>query len=191
VASNPVNPFEQTAANVVRFNGTYTDTVSEDSYYIVEASQNLPPSGPPPLAPAVNDIAGNLLPWGFTNPIFVDNDGNGDYDGISLAPGSGEPTCPALPTSCSAGAATVSAGLPQVMVAEGETAPSAARSWWARLFDRILPGRAVADDRRSPRVMDDSERVRQREEELSKPGEHLPWNRIVFPTPAPTPSPQS
>ncbi len=189
VANNPSNPFEQTSANVVRFNATYTDTVTEDSYYIVEASQNLPLTGPPPLDPAVNAIAGNLLPWGFTNPIFADHDGNGEYDGITLSPGTGEPTCPALPPSCSAGAATVSSGAPSIMVA---TAPAEApaRSWWARLLDRLLPARAVADDRKSPRVMDDRERVRQREEELKKPGaEHLPWNRIQFPTPAPTPAP--
>lgn len=191
VANNPADPFEQTNANVIRFNGTWSDTVSEDSYYIVEASQNLPLSGPPPVYSPVNDVAGDLLPWGFTNPIFVDFNGDNDYTGISLAPGSGEPTCPALPPSCSAGAATVSLGATApVMVARADsTGP--VRSWWARLLDRILPGRAVAEDQKSPRIMDDSERVRQREEELKQSGgEHFPWNRIRLPEPTPQPTPQ-
>lgn len=191
VASNPANPFEQTNANVVRFNATWTDTVSEDSYYIIEASQNLPASGPPPLYSPVSFVAGNLLPWGFTNPIFVDFDGNNKYTGISLSPGSGEPSCPALPPSCSAGAATVNLGSSApVMVAEADPA-GPVRSWWSRILDRLLPGRAVAaDQQKSPRIMDDRERVRQREEELKKSGgEHFPWNRIQFPEPTPQPTP--
>ncbi|GIW45744.1 MAG: hypothetical protein KatS3mg077_3026 [Candidatus Binatia bacterium] len=187
VAPNPSNPFEQTNANVVRFNATITDTVSSDSYYIVEASQNLPLTGAPPVDPIMNLVAKDALPWAMSNPIFVDGDGDNTYSGISLAPGTGEPTCPALPPSCSAGAATAGVFPPAIMVAQQAEPP--ARSWFVRLVNRFI-GRAQADDDGAPRVMDDSERVRQREEELRKgEGEHIPWNRIAFPTPEPTPAP--
>ncbi|MCX8073503.1 MAG: hypothetical protein N3C12_13805 [Candidatus Binatia bacterium] len=185
VAPNPSNPFEQSNANVVRFNATISDTVSGDSYYIVEASQNLPLTGAPPADPIMNLVAKDAVPWAMTNPIFVDGDGDSQYSGISLPPNAGEPSCPALPPSCSAGAATVGLFPSPVMVAKQEQLERF--SWLARLFGRLI-GRAVADSDGASKVMDDRERVREREEELQKGGgEHLPWNRIVFPTPAPTP----
>ncbi len=188
VAPNPSNPFEQTNANVVRFNATISDSVSGDSYYIVEASQNLPLTGKPPVDPVMNLVAKDALPWAMSNPIFVDGDGDNDYTGISLPPGAGEPTCPALPPSCSAGAATVGLYAPSVMVAENGFAEP--KSWLARLLGWVGVGKAVAESDGAPRVMDDQERVRQREEEAQRgEGEHLPWNRIVFPTPPPTPNP--
>lgn len=187
VAANPSNPFEQTNANVVRFNATVSDTVSGDSYYIVEASQNLPLSGAPPVDPVMNLVAKDALPWAMSNPIFVDGDGDNVYSGIALAPNSGEPSCPALPPSCSAGAATVSLAAPAIMVAKSESDKGWNFSWFARLLDSLI-GRAVADNDAAPRVMDDRERVREREEAVEKgEGEGIPWNRIVFPTPAPTP----
>ena len=187
VAPNPSDPFEQTNTNVVRFNATITDSVSGDSYYIVEASQNLPVSGAPPVDPVMNLVAKDAVPWAMTNPILVDGDGDYAYSGISLPAGAGEPSCPVLPPSCSAGSATVTLATPAIMVADGhETRRS---SWLARILDRVV-GRAAAESDGAPRVMDDRERVREREEAAQKgEGEHLPWNRIVFPTPVPTPQP--
>lgn len=186
VSPNPSDPFEQSSANVIRFSATISDTVTGDSYYIVEASQNIPLSGKPPVYPSMNLVAKDALPWAMTNPIFVDGTGDGDYTGIVLAPGAGEPTCPSLPPSCSAGAATAKVSSPAILVARREEGPRWA-SWFTWLLERFTStARASAD--RSERVMDDRERVRQREEEAQKGGgEHVPWNRIVFPTPVPTP----
>ena len=42
VAPRPADPYEQSAANVVRFDATLPDTVSADSYYVVEAGPSSP-----------------------------------------------------------------------------------------------------------------------------------------------------
>jgi len=191
VSSNPPDPYDQTSTYVTRFNATITDTVTADSYYIVEAGQSLPaPSETPTADPVVNSVAAGVFTYGFSNPIFVDYDGGG-YTGIALATGAGEPTCPALPSSCSPGAliqreASVS---PSTMFARA-TVPQPEPSMLGRLW-RTLVGPAVADEQqtRTPNP-EDEERVRRHEREILKPStERLLWNRIEFPTPVPTPAP--
>ncbi len=185
---NPVNPFTQTptAGEVTRFDATIPDVVTGDSYYIVEASPNLPMSGSPTVDPIVNRVANNVFPFAFTNPIFADADGDGDYTGITLAPNTGEPVCPALPIDCSAGSVVARATTaPSTMFAKA-TAP--APGFFNRLVSAIIPTAVAADSQPAP-VVDDSERVRQHEEDLRKPNdEHVPWHLIEFPTPAPTPA---
>jgi hypothetical protein len=185
VSDNPADPYEQVASNVIRFDATIPDTVTGDSYYIIEASQNFPGSGRPPLDPVVHTVAQNVMPYAFTNPIFVDFDGDSEFTGIGLAPGLGEPTCGALPASCSAGSATASTPA-QSMFAQQPSRSE--RNWVQRLVDRLV-GPAVADSAPSGRVVDDRERVEQFEKELREPNqEHVPWHLIRFPTPAPTPT---
>jgi len=190
VSSNPSDPYDQTNSYVTRFAATITDTVTGDSYYIVEAGQSLPaPTETPTADPVVNSVAAGVFTYGFSNPIFVDYDGGG-YTGIALASGAGEPTCPALPSSCSPGAliqreASVSSS---TMVARA-TVPQPEPSMLGRLW-RGLVGSAVADEQqtRTPNP-EDEERVRRHEREILKPStERLLWNRIEFPTPAPTPA---
>jgi hypothetical protein len=209
------NQYDQTTTYVTRFTKTITDTVTADSYYIVEAGQSLPaPSETPTADPVVNSVATGVFTYGFSNPIFVDYDGGG-YTGIALASGAGEPTCPkwcsdgtactkdsdcgagttqtcgAVPPPCSPGAliqreASVS---PSTMFARA-TVPQPKPSMLGRLW-RTLVGPAVADERqaRTPNP-EDEERVRRHEREILKPStERLLWNRIEFPTPVPTPAP--
>jgi hypothetical protein len=186
VATTPVDPYDQTTTGVVRFDTTATPInlpVTEDSYFIVEASPNLPMSGNPSVDPVVDSVAPNLFPYAFTNPVFADASGDGDYTGIALAPGSGEPACPALPIDCSAGAAVSSIAAP-VMVAKAPAAPGLV----SRLLQHIV-GKAEADDAPAPNLIDDRARVEQREKELRQPnGDHVPWHLIEIPTPAPTPT---
>lgn len=66
---------------VLRFNGnTNYDGITGDSYFTVEAGVKIDGNGNP-LSPAlldtVNAVAPGVVPLGFTNPIFVDRDGNG------------------------------------------------------------------------------------------------------------------
>ncbi|HVM97330.1 MAG TPA: hypothetical protein VMT89_13130, partial [Candidatus Acidoferrales bacterium] len=191
VSTNPADPYDQTTTSVVRFDTTSSPISlpqTEDSYFIVEASPNLPLSGKPAEDAVVNSVAEDVFPYGFTNPIFTDFDSSGGYEGISLPPGAGEPTCPALPLSCSAGAGIASA--PHLTMFAKATKPAEPKNFFARVFNRFV-GTAQADDDRPQKRTDDSDRVRQLEQELHKPNpEHAPWNRIEFPTPAPTPAEQ-
>lgn len=187
--SNPSDPYEQTNSEVTRFDATITDTVTADSYYIVEASPNLPaPSDTPTADLVVNSVAAGAFTYGFTNPIFVDYDGDGKYTGIALAPGAGEPTCLALPSSCSEGA--VVASVPSSTMVARAIVPQPEPRMLGRLW-RTLVGPAAADERQTQTSNpEDEERVRRHEREILKPStERLLWNRIEFPTPAPTPTP--
>ena len=190
VSTNPADPYEQTNADVVRFNATIPDTVTEDSYYIVEASQNLPaPPTRPTLNAVVDSVAAGVFPYGFSNPIFVDQSGDGDYTGITLPLGSAEPVCPPLPPACSGGAITEAAAPASTMFAKATTPAAQPKGLLARLFGRLLSPASADEDRPAP--MDDSARVQKRQEDLLKPSqEHIPWNRIEFPTPAPEQQPQ-
>jgi hypothetical protein len=180
VSANPSDPYGDTG--VVRFDATVVDTASGDSYYIVEASPNLPaPGSSPTVDPVVNSVAENNFPFGFTNPIFVDTNGGG-YTGITLAAGSGEPTCPALPASCSAGSATAYAAPATMYAAASSAAP---RGLLARLFGLLAsPAAAAHDD--GPEPENEDERIRQHEEKIRKSsGEYYPWRLLELPTPRP------
>jgi len=184
VSANPVNPYEQVATNVTRFSATVPDTVTEDSYYIVEASPNLPtPPNQPSVDPIVDSVASGIFTYGFTNPIFVDFDSSGAYDGITLSPGSGEPTCPALPPACSGGAITQAAAPAITMFAKAASPAAQPKGLLARLFGGFAqPAAADAD---AP-VATSDERAQKREQELRKPSQdHVPWRLIEFPTPRP------
>jgi hypothetical protein len=177
----PADRFDQTAGGVLRFSATIVDTPTEDSYYIVEASPNLPISGGATLDATVNAVAAGAFPYGFTNPIFVDFDSSGDYDGVSGAP---EPVCGALPASCSAGAA-VAATAPLTMFAKSD--PAKDLSWLDRVLAALLPSVEAHED--EPRPEDEEERLRQHEETIRKQGaEYFPRQFFVIPTPAPAPA---
>lgn len=183
VAANPSDPYDQTAASVVRFNATVPDTVNGDSYYVVEASPNLPPTGTEPTVDAVvNSVAEGNFPLGFTNPIFVDANGGG-YTGIGLPAGAGEPTCPALPLSCSAGAALASAPV-NTLYADGADSQTGPRAFLASLLHLLerpaVAGAATAD------ADSEDERLRQHEQEIRKSAdEYYPRHLVVLPTPRP------
>ena len=181
VLANPSNPYDQSTANVVRFDATVADTASTDSYYLVEASPNLPVPGTNPTVNAVVDsVAAGNFPYGFTNPIFVDADGGG-YAGIGLPAGSGEPTCPALPASCSAGAVIASAAPVTLYAREPVSTP---KGLLARLFDLFASPAAAHDD--GPVPVDEDERIRQHEEKIRKSSqEYYPWHLLQLPTPRP------
>jgi hypothetical protein len=136
VKSTPKNPRRQNCgANLMgsgRFEAEIPITVSVDTYFIVEAGANLDPL--PESPEFVDMIVPGMLPHAFTNPIFVDLDGDG-FDP------------PGLPVMASA-------------TGEGEIVPAFARivrrdqtwvarmgDWWRDLVGEITgSGRAVADD---------------------------------------------
>jgi len=183
VSTNPSDPYDQTTTNVTRFDATVADTVSADSYYIVEASPNLPPATTPPTVdPIVNSVATNNFPYGFTNPIFVDANGGG-YTGIGLPAGKGEPTCSALPASCSAGAAVAAVPASTTLAASSEpaTSPKGLVAYLMHFFAR--PATAGSEQTEAD---EEAQRLQQREREMRKSSdEYYPRHLIVFPTPRP------
>lgn len=184
VAANPSDPYEQSAAHVTRFDATVSDTVSGDSYYVVEASPNLPAPGiTPTVDPIVNSVAQSNVPLGFTNPIFVDPDGGG-YTGITLSAGAGEPTtCPALPPACSAGAVIAAASAPTMYASASgaATGPPNLLAYLRRLF--VRPAAARDDE---PEADSEEQRLQEHEREIRKSSqEYYPRQLLEFPTPRP------
>jgi hypothetical protein len=180
VAANPSDPYGDTG--VLRFDATVTQSVSGDSYFLVEASPNLPAPGTnPTVDPVVNSVAEGNYPFGFTNPIFVDAN-SGGYTGITLAAGSAEPTCPALPAACSAGAAVASVAPATLYAAEPASTP---KGLLARLLGLLAsPAAAAHDD--GPVPENEDERMRQHEKKIRKSSEeYYPWHLLVIPTPRP------
>jgi len=77
----------QSTGRTVRFAATLTRTVAADTWFLVEAGPKLPAD--PEVAPAspgvVNVVEPDVVPLAFTNPVFVDRDGNGTFDPPGLA----------------------------------------------------------------------------------------------------------
>jgi len=178
VVNNPTTEgdrLDQTTARVVRFETTsvpISDSVTEDSYYIVEASPNMPASGDPDVDPWVDKVAQGAFPFGFTNPILADFDGNG-YQGLGMA----EPVCPPLPLSCSAGAAIASVS-GETMYAGGP------RGFWSRLLDLAVTGAWAHDP--GPKGETEEEQIQEQEKANRRSsGEYFPLHFATFPTPKP------
>jgi len=135
-------------------------------------------------------VAPSNVPWSFTNPILIDANGGG-YTGIALPANAGEPTCPALPASCSAGAAVAyaPANSPSENATAVARAPMTERA--LQILGRALttlvpPADACGTE---PEVADEAERIQQHERTMRRSSEdHYPWGLIVFPTPEPTPA---
>jgi hypothetical protein len=71
----------QSTGGIDRFSATLTRAIAQDTYFIVEAGAKLPASVntlPPP--PIVDIVEPGVVPVAFTNPIFVDEDGNATFD---------------------------------------------------------------------------------------------------------------
>jgi hypothetical protein len=71
-----------TQSEMVRFDRSIPLTLTADTWFVVETSASNP-SGSPILEPQAglyNIIAPGFVPLAFTNPIFIDADGNGRYD---------------------------------------------------------------------------------------------------------------
>ena len=187
VSDNPADPLEQTDSHATRFQADIPDTITGDSYYIVEAGQNLPsPGDTPTVDPVVNTVAAGAFMFGVANPIFVDYDGGG-YEGIDLTAGHGEPSCDPPPASCSAGAGTI-ASIPSSTMFARATAPQPEPSILARVLNTLV-GRAVADEPQ-PSKPQGEEQVQPRQDPLRPKNRHIPWAHIEFPTPVPTPAPE-
>jgi hypothetical protein len=105
LADEPADPFG--TAGVLRYQQTIVLDLAKDSFVVVEAGMKLPEGKdldgdgvldtwdangdgvvdardqaagviPAPAAPALTDaLVPGMLPWGFTNPVFVDVDGGG------------------------------------------------------------------------------------------------------------------
>ncbi len=73
-------------APVLRYSGTETLALTRDAWIVVEAGAALPadPTQEPPVPPAYAKVAPGFSPLSFTNPVFVDVDGNGRFDAPGL-----------------------------------------------------------------------------------------------------------
>jgi len=177
----PADRFDQDNSAVVRFSSTYTDSsVTADSYYVVEASGNLPGSGNPSVDTYVNRVAAGAFPFAMTNPVFADYDGGG-YGGTGVA----QPACGALPPSCSAGAAVVSVPA-ATMFARNDVGKEL--GLLQRILAALIPSASAHEAEERPD--DEAERLRQHEETIRKAGtEYFPRQFFSLPTPAPQPAP--
>jgi len=74
-------------SGIVRFDRGIPFLLDKDTWFVVETTISNPPESELPVPPGglYNIIAPGFVPLAFTNPIFVDVDGNGRYDppGIS------------------------------------------------------------------------------------------------------------
>jgi hypothetical protein len=83
LAANPANPFSTNPADVVRLRQTYSVTlppgVGQDHWLIVEVrGSSTVGSYYDRLIPDPTGFAASAI--GFTNPIFIDRNGDGDWD---------------------------------------------------------------------------------------------------------------
>ncbi len=67
---------------VTRYTGTLSLALARDSWVVLEAGAALPsdPSQEPTWPPAYTKVTSGFSPLSFTNPVFVDVDGNGRFD---------------------------------------------------------------------------------------------------------------
>lgn len=81
-------PANVTGHPSLRFDGAIGVTALRDTYYVVEAGQALPndPRQQPPSAGLMSIIEPGVASLAFTNPVFVDVDGNGVFDPPGLDP---------------------------------------------------------------------------------------------------------
>jgi hypothetical protein len=107
-----------------RFSATLTRAITQDTYFIVEAGAKLPASVDtlPPPPPIVDIVEPGVVPVAFTNPIFVDRDGNATFDPpglpVMMASNTG-PEEPGLWARVRRGLAQLAARLAGTVVAEG------------------------------------------------------------------------
>ena len=76
-------PLTSPCPPVMRFDVTLPFHPTRDTYYVVEAGQDMGPDaiGEPPLPQgAISVIEPLVRTLAFTNPVFVDVDGNGVFD---------------------------------------------------------------------------------------------------------------
>lgn len=71
----PARPWSQSRSRVVRFEADVPMVLDDDAWLLVEAGAALSP--PPVPDPFVDRIVPGLVPLAFTNPVFVDLDGDG------------------------------------------------------------------------------------------------------------------
>ncbi len=72
----------QSTGGTSRFSATVTRTITQDTYFIVEAGAKLPanPNTLPPSPAIVAIVEPNVVPIAISNPIFADKDGNAAFD---------------------------------------------------------------------------------------------------------------
>ncbi len=79
------NPKSQSTKKAERFNATVPITLTEDSWIVVETGAPISPL--PSVDSFVDDFIPDYVSMAFTNPIFVDLDGDGfDAPGVSAMP---------------------------------------------------------------------------------------------------------
>ncbi len=75
VSPGPAKPRSQSRGRVVRFDAQIPLALAVDTWFVVEAGAKLSPLPTPPAFASM--IVPDLVPLGFTNPIFVDLAGDG------------------------------------------------------------------------------------------------------------------
>jgi hypothetical protein len=76
-------------SSVVRFEGELRLRPAEDTHYVVEAGQSFPDTPgelPQPPAGTMSILEPDVVSLAFTNPVFIDVNGNGLFDPPGVAP---------------------------------------------------------------------------------------------------------
>ena len=173
VKPGPTSAWSQSPKRVIRFAATVPVTVAQDTYFVVEAGAKL--SSLPSPSGLANDLVPGLVPFAFTNPIFVDIAGDG-FDP------------PGLPV------------MAQAAPAEGDVIPAFAcveradRPWYARLAERLRGGaldmlaawvagsEAHACGKRQTEALTGRDLARQVERDKAEPSEeYFPLHRFTIP----------
>jgi hypothetical protein len=154
----------QKSGGTLRFRGVVPMTVTQDTYFIVEAGPKIPASittlpVPPPI---VDIVAPDVVPLAVTNPIFIDKDGNGSFN----PPGLPVMTVRAAPTSMWArlgslvdrllarlGGEAVAEGAPGEMtgVTDEKKAEAAKRGEFFPIYEFSIPKEALEELERGER----------------------------------------
>jgi hypothetical protein len=172
VRSGPRRAWSQSTGRVLRFEATLPVTLSQDTYFLVEAGAKLSPL---PVASGLpNDLVPGLVPFAFTNPIFVDLDGDG-FDP------------PGLPVMAAA-APDPHDGIPAFACVERADQP-----WYTRLAGRLrggpldavagwLAADAQACGKKQSEALSGRDLARQVQKDKETPSaEYFPLHRFTIP----------
>jgi hypothetical protein len=154
----PVPANFQSTGRTRRFNASLTFFLIEDTYFICEAGAKLPASvndlpTPPPI---VDIVEPDVVPFAATNPIFVDTNGDSDFD---------PPGLPVMMASAAPAAGSETPGLLARL-----------RHALVRLAARIT-GEAIAEEQ--PGEMTGV--TKEQKEEAAKKGEYFPLREFAIP----------
>jgi hypothetical protein len=170
----PVPANFQKLGGTLRFQASLRTTVTQDTYFVVEAGPKLPtdidtPPAPPPI---VDIVEPDVIPMAITNPIFIDRNGNAMFD---------PPGLPVMPASNTVAERPVFARVEL----ESDGTPALGRLWhrlavgMARVASRMT-GEVVAEDLKGEMTGV----TKEEKAEAARKGEYFPLHEFSIPADA-------